>query len=76
MSYGIQILCCRCKCVEEMTHKIEALSHGILLTARIIICPLERARTSIKKVVLIMVSLIMLIILRTNGFKYYSILLN
>jgi len=58
-----------------MTHKKEAIFHGILLTARIIISPLERTRTSIKKTVAMMVSLIMLITLKTNGFKYYSSLL-
>jgi len=69
------VIFCSSKCVEKMTHKREALYHGILLTARIIISPLERTRTSIKKVVVMMVSLIMLITLRTKGFKYFSTLL-
>jgi len=72
MEYRSFVIFFRCKCVEKMTHKKEELSHGILLTARIIISPLERTKTSIKKVVVMTVSLIMLIILKTNFFRYYS----
>jgi hypothetical protein len=69
------VIFCLCKCVEKVTHKKEYLSHGILLNARIIISPLERIRTSIKNVFVVMASLIMLITFRTNGFEYYSCLL-
>jgi hypothetical protein len=56
MEYSSFVIFCPCNCVEKMTHKKEELSHGILLTARIIISPLERTRTSIKKVLVMMVS--------------------
>jgi hypothetical protein len=63
------------ECWEAGTHKKEALSQCSPMTARIIICPLERTRTSIKKVVVMIISSVLLIILRTNDFKCYSILL-
>ena len=73
--YSSFVIFCLCKRVEKMTYEKETLSRGILLTARIIISPLERTRTSIKKVFVMKVILIMLIKLRTNGFKYYRSLL-